>query len=165
MNNFPPLTISLLAQLSDQELQSNYLNHVDRTDEVASLLTQIEDQDLILKIIYLALEVDLILGCKLTSSAPPDVQAIIVGKIDQLEIPIALKLELWHQTKSKSALPHLQNVFFLKLHYKDAGYDLTESSIAAIIDIDPELAIIILRESQYDSRFSERAALLPIRFG
>jgi HEAT repeat protein len=160
MTNFPPLTISLLAQISDRELQSNYLNHIDRTDEVASLLAQIEDKDLALRIINLALEVDLILGSKLTSSAPLDVQAIIVKKIDQLKIPIALKLELWHQTKSKTALPHLQSIFFLKLHYQDAGYDLTESSIAAIIDIDPELAIILLRESQYDSRFSARAVLL-----
>jgi HEAT repeat protein len=160
MNNYQPLTISLLAQISDRDLQSNYLNHVDRTDEVANLLTQIEDKDLALRIINLALEVDLILGSKLTRSTPLDVQAIIVEKIDQLEIPIALKLELWHQTKSKAVLPHLQSIFFLKLHYQDAGYNLTESSIAAIIDIDPELAIILLRESQYDSRFSARAALL-----
>ncbi len=160
MTNFPPLTISLLAQISDRELQSNYLNHVDRTDEVASLLAQIEDKDLALRIINLALEVDLILGSKLTSSATPDIQAIIVEKIDRLDVPIALKLELWHQTKSKAALPHLQSIFFLKLHYQDAGYNLTESSIAAIIDIDPETALILLRESQYDSRFSAKAALL-----
>jgi HEAT repeat protein len=160
MTNFPPLTISLLAQISDRELQSNYLDHVDRTDEVASLLAQIEDKDLALRIINLALEVDLILGSKLISSASPDIQAIIVEKVDQLDVPIALKLKLWHQTKSKAALPHLQSIFFLKLHYQDAGYNLTESSIAAIIDIDPEIALILLRESQYDSRFAESAALL-----
>jgi HEAT repeat protein len=160
MNSYTPLTISLLPQISDRDLQSNYLNHLDRTDEVASLLAQIEDKDLALRIITLALEVDLILGSKLTSSATPDIQAIIVEKIDRLDVPIALKLELWHQTKSKAALPHLQSIFFLKLHYQDAGYNLTESSITAIIDIDPELAIILLRESQYDSRFSAMAALL-----
>jgi hypothetical protein len=58
MNTCPPLTISLLAQISDRELQFNYLNHVDRTDEVAGLLAQIEDKDLALRIINLALEVD-----------------------------------------------------------------------------------------------------------
>jgi HEAT repeat protein len=146
--------------LAKCDARCEYLNYVDRTDEVASLLAQIEDKDLALRIINLALEVDLILGSKLTSSASPDIQAIIVEKIDRLEIPIALKLELWHQTKAKAALPHLQSIFFLKLHYQDAGYNLTESSIAAIIDIDPEIALILLRESQYDSRFSARAALL-----
>jgi HEAT repeat protein len=160
MNTCPPLTISLLAQISDRELQFNYLNHVDRTDEVAGLLAQIEDKDLALRIINLALEVDLALGSKLTSSAPPSVQAIIVEKIDRLEISIALKLELWHQTKSKPALPYLQSIFFLKLHDQNPVYDLTELSIAAIIDIDPELAIILARESQDDARFSARAALL-----
>jgi HEAT repeat protein len=160
MNTCLPLTISLLAQLSDQELQSNFLNHVDRTTEIAQLLAQIEDQDLTLRIINLALEVDLILGSRLTSSSPPEIQSIIVEKIDRLEIPLALKIQLWQRTKSKFALPHLQNIFFLKLHYQDARYQLTESSIAAIIDIDPERAIIILRESQYDSRFSDKAAVL-----
>jgi HEAT repeat protein len=163
MNNlysYAPLTISLLARLSDHELQSNYLNQVDRTPEIAGLLSQIEDKDLALKIINLALEVDLILGSQLTCSAPPEIQSIIVEKIDRLEIPVALKIELWRKTESKFALPHLQNIFFLKLHYQDARYQLTESSISAIIDIDPEQAIILLRESQYDSRFCDKAAVL-----
>ena len=43
MNIDPPLTISLLSQLRDRELQSNYLNHLDRTAEIATLLTQITD--------------------------------------------------------------------------------------------------------------------------
>jgi hypothetical protein len=44
MTIYPPLTILLLNQLTDRELQSNYLNHLDRTPEIASLLTQITDR-------------------------------------------------------------------------------------------------------------------------
>jgi hypothetical protein len=53
MTIYPSLTISLLNQLSDRELQTNYLNHVDRTSEIASLLATISDQDLVLRIINL----------------------------------------------------------------------------------------------------------------
>jgi hypothetical protein len=79
----PPLTISLINQLSDRELQTNYLNHVDRTSEIASVLATITDRDLIFRIINLALEVDLSLGASLTSSLiAPDLQEIIVKQIE-----------------------------------------------------------------------------------
>ena len=58
MKIYPALTISLLSQLTDLDLQSNYLNHLDRTSEIASLLTQIIDKELGLRIVNLALEVD-----------------------------------------------------------------------------------------------------------
>jgi hypothetical protein len=101
----PPLTISLLSQLTNRELQSKYLNHLDRTPEIASLLAQITDRDLVLRIVNLALEVDLFLGAHLTASLSPDLQKIVVDAIERLEIPTRLKIELWHKTKSKAALP------------------------------------------------------------
>ena len=64
MTSNPPLTVSILSQLTDRELQSNYLNHLDRTAEIATLLTQITDKDLALRIVNLALEIDLFLGAK-----------------------------------------------------------------------------------------------------
>jgi hypothetical protein len=57
MTIYPVLTISLLSQLTDRELQSNYLNYLARTDEIVSLLTQIDERDLVLRIINLTLEV------------------------------------------------------------------------------------------------------------
>ncbi len=108
MNTYPALTISLLDRLTNRELQSNYLNHLvggaspleNRTAEVASLLTQITDPDLTLRIVNLALEVDLCLGAKLTASLAkplvpriePALQQIIVDRIDRLEIPTRLKI-------------------------------------------------------------------------
>jgi HEAT repeat protein len=165
MNTCPPLTISLLAQISDRELQFNYLNHVDRTDEVARLLTQIEDKDLALRIINLALEVDIVLGSRLTSSAPLDVQAIIVEQIDQLEIPVLLKIDHWCATKSKAALTYLQDIFVFKNRYRRMP-DLVDHergstiyhAIDAIIEIDQSLAAALLIENLYDNRFRDSAA-------
>jgi hypothetical protein len=53
MNTYPALTISLLDRLTNNELQANYLNHLDRTSEVATLLAQITDPDLALRLIDL----------------------------------------------------------------------------------------------------------------
>jgi hypothetical protein len=82
MTIYPNLTISLLSQLTDRELQSNYLNHLDRTSEIANLLAQITDKDLALRIVNLALEVDLCLGASLTGSIDPELQKVVVDGID-----------------------------------------------------------------------------------
>jgi hypothetical protein len=85
MSIYPVLTISLLSQLTDRELQSNYLNHLTRTDEIVSLLTQIDERDLVLRIINLALEVDLRLAAKLTASLAPELQQLIIEQIDSVQ--------------------------------------------------------------------------------
>ena len=141
MNTYPTLTISLLDRLTDRELQSNYLNHLDRTSEIATLLTQITDKDLALRIVNLALEVDLCLGASLTGSIDPALQKIVVDRINSLEIPARLKISLWHKTKSKAALPYLQDIFVFKHRQPNDwnGYETIEAAIAAIIDFDRNL--------------------------
>jgi hypothetical protein len=162
MNTYPALTISLLSQLTDRQLQSNYLNCLDLTPEIASLLTQITDRDLALKIVNLALEVDLFLGASLTRSIDPELQKVIVDAIESLEIPTRLKISLWHQTKSKAALPYLQNIFIFKHQQTDEfyGQETIESAISTIIKIDRDLAISLLIEALYDTRFYSKAAKL-----
>jgi HEAT repeat protein len=164
MNTHPALTISLLDRLVDRELQSNYLNHLDRTSEIASLLTQITDKDLALRIVNLALEVDFFLGANLTGSIDPEFQQIIVDGIDYLEIPTHLKISLWRKTKSKAALSYLQDIFIFK-HRQPNNYDghrAIESAIAAIIDLDRDLAVALLIEELYNSRFDHRAAEIMV---
>jgi HEAT repeat protein len=159
MNTYPALTISLLSQLTNRELQSNYLNHLDRTSEITSLLTQITEPDLALRIINLALEVDLNLGASLASSLAPELQKSVVDKIDRLEIPTRLKIDLWSRTKSKAALPYLQDIFIFKHRQPNDwhGYRAIESAIAVIIEIDRDLAISLLIEALYDARFYSKA--------
>jgi hypothetical protein len=157
MNICPPLTLALVQELSDRALQSDYLNHLDRTAEVTSLLNQVQDRALALRIINLALDVDLILGSRLASSVSSEVQETIVERIDRLEIPVPFKVALWHKTKAKSALPYLQNLFIFRHRYWNIGHDLAESVISAIVDIDRDLAIALLCEAVYDVRFHSSA--------
>jgi HEAT repeat protein len=159
MTTNPPLTISLLSQLTNRELQSNYLNYLDRTPEIATLLAQITDKDLALRIVNLALEVDLFLGANLTASLSPDLQKIVIDEIDLLEIPTRLKIDLWSKTKSKVALPYLQDIFIFK-HRQSEDWDgrrTIESAISAIVGIDRDLAITLLIEALYDARFYSKA--------
>ena len=166
MTNNPALTISLLSQLTDRELQSNYLNHLDRTPEIASLLAQITDRDLVLRIINLAFEVDLSLGASLTASIASEPQQIIVSQINKLEVSLRLKIALWHQTKSKAALPHLQKIFALKYPYQDdwgrgseGNTQTIDLTIRAILNIDRDLAIELLISALYDSRIYRDGAI------
>jgi HEAT repeat protein len=160
MTIYPNLTISLLSQLTDRELQSNYLNHLDRTSEIASLLAQITDSDLALRIVNLALEVDLSLGASLTGSIDPELQKVVVDGIDRLEIPTTLKIELWYKTKSKAALPYLQDIFIFKHRQPDDrnGERTISSAIATISCIDRDLGIALLIEDLSDSRWHHNAA-------
>ncbi len=160
MNTYPALTISLLDRLTNRELQSNYLNHLDRTSEIANLLTQITDPDLALRIVNLALEVDLNLGASLTSSLAPELQKIVVDGIDRLEIPITLKIDLWYKTKSKAAVPYLQDIFIFKHRQPEDrnGERTISSAIATISCIDRDLGIALLIEDLSDSRWHHNAA-------
>jgi HEAT repeat protein len=157
MTIYPAFTISLLNQLSDRELQTNYLNYVDRTSEIASLLSTISDQTLILRIINLAFEVDLNLGASLTSAIAPELQEIIVKQIERLEICQLLKIELWRNTKSKAALPYLQDIFIFKHRYRNDRHRTVESALKAIIEIDRDLGIALTIEALYDTRFDSNA--------
>ena len=143
MNTYPTLTISLLDRLTDRELQSNYLNYLNRTAEIATLLTQITEPDLALRIVNLALEVDLYLGAKLTASIEPALQKIIVDRIDALAIPTRLKIELWYNTKSKAALPYLQNIFsFDDPHIHELGIVAEPPNVEHLLYLlyDPEIS-------------------------
>jgi HEAT repeat protein len=165
MNIYPALTISLLSQLTDRELQSNYLNHLNRTVEIANLLTQITDKDLALRIVNLALDVDLCLGASLTSSIDPALQQIIVDRIDSLEIPTRLKIELWRRTKSNAALSWLQDIFAVKNQYRRKSiydydfepYDTASNAIDAIIEIDPKIAVSLLIENLDNNGFYSKS--------
>jgi HEAT repeat protein len=160
MTIYPDLTISLLSQLTDRQLQSNYLNHLDRTAEIVNLLTHITDRDLALKIVYLALEVDFCLGASLTRSLLPELQQIVVERIARLEIHIRLKIELWSRTKSKAALPYLQDIFIFKHRQPDNrdGHQTIDLAISAISGIDRDLAVALLIEDLSDSHWYRNAA-------
>jgi HEAT repeat protein len=136
-----PLTIDLLTQSSDRELQHKYLNDLSLTPQIGSLLGTIEDRNLATRLVDLAFGVDLRLGARLSGQMRSEFQLMVGEKIDRLRITNALKIDLWGETKSRSALPYLERLFI----DKDRIFDLDYGNLmAAIIKIDRDLAIALL---------------------
>ncbi|BAY85579.1 peptidase C14 caspase catalytic subunit p20 [Calothrix parasitica NIES-267] len=98
--------ISQLSQLSDEQFQKDYLNHLEWTESIASILPLIDDSEA-LRVVRLGLDVDLILGAFLAGKVKPELQKETVGWIENLEILDNLKVELLGRTKSELAIPFL----------------------------------------------------------
>ncbi len=99
-----------IAKLSDDELQWEYLNYLKWTEVVALImqLLNVETQNFAsLRLVKLALEVDLQLGARLAGEVKEEWQGETVGLVDGLEIPLLLKIRLLGRTKSEAAIPWL----------------------------------------------------------
>ena len=95
--------ITVLSKLSDEQLKRDYLNHLEWTQPIASMLALIDDSEA-LRVVRLALEVDLMLGAFLAGKVKPELQLKTVGWVGELEISNELKLKLLTKTKSKFAV-------------------------------------------------------------
>lgn len=63
-----------LQQLSDEQLKRDYLNYLKWTEPIALMLKQLDEESQALRVIRLALEVDLMLGAKLSKALKPEFQ-------------------------------------------------------------------------------------------
>lgn len=89
-----------LQNISDHELQQNYLNHLKWTESIAIAVSFIESEALALRITKLALDVDLKLGAKLAGSVKFEFQPKTVSMISQQQITDRFKVYLLGETKS-----------------------------------------------------------------
>ncbi|MBD1844342.1 HEAT repeat domain-containing protein, partial [Cyanobacteria bacterium FACHB-63] len=83
-----------LPTLSDDEIQQNYLNYLNKTEPLALMLALVEEEALALRVVRLALEVDWVLGARLAGEAKLEFQKKTVGLVDALEVPNWLKVLL-----------------------------------------------------------------------
>ena len=116
--NFQSL-IYQLSQLTDEQLKRDYLNHLEWTESIASILPLIDDSEA-LRVVSLALDVDLMLGSFLAGKVKPEFQKETVGWIYELEISDELKLKLLTKTKSKFAAYFLED--FIKNIYNEPAH-------------------------------------------
>ena len=146
--------ISQLSQLSDEEIKRDYLNHLEWTQSIASILPLIDDLEA-LRVIRLALDVDLMLGAFLAGKVKPELQSETVVWIRELEISDELKLKLLTKTKSKFAVPFLVD-FIKNIPELEHSFYLYENLISqAIKDLeifDAELYTRMLRQLLEDKR-------------
>ena len=100
--------LKLLPSLGDDELQRAYLNYLKWTEPLALMLELVEDKAQALRVVRLALEVDLRLGARLAGKVKPQFQVQTVELIEGLEVVQQQKIELLGITGSNQAISPLQ---------------------------------------------------------
>jgi HEAT repeat protein len=93
----------------DLRFQYFYLNKLKWTEAITLILAELENEDQILRIIRLALEVDLILGGRLAGSVQTQFQEKTVAMINALEISDRERVDLLGLTRSDAAIPGLMD--------------------------------------------------------
>ena len=129
-----------LPKLSDNQLQWEYLNYLKWTETVALMmqLLDVETQNFAsLRLVKLALGIDLQLGGKLAGEVKEKWQGETVGLIDGLEIPPLLKIRLLGRTKSEVAIPRLIQLLEHEEYYVCINAADTLAKIGSDIAIPP----------------------------
>jgi len=124
-NNNSQFLIYQLSQLTDEQLKRDYLNHLEWTESIASILPLIHDSES-LRVVRLALDIDLILGAFLAGKVKPELQKETVGWIEKLEISDELKIELLGRTKSEFAIPFLARTLNQEKHLIRATVEMEQ---------------------------------------
>ncbi|MEG4208382.1 HEAT repeat domain-containing protein [Microcoleus sp. Pol7_A1] len=96
--------------MSNEELQYYYLNYLKWTEPLAMAMSFVESEALAVRMVELALEVDLYLGARLAGEATLSLQKATVNIILQKGFQPSLKIWLLEQTQSQNALPFLFDI-------------------------------------------------------
>ncbi len=93
--------------IDDRRLQHFYLNYFKWTEPLAFMLSLLRDEVQAVRVVRLALEVDLRLGARLAGEVQRVFQQCTVGLVDGLDVPGWLKVELLEEVRSDEAIPEL----------------------------------------------------------
>ncbi|MEB3180087.1 MAG: HEAT repeat domain-containing protein [Nostocaceae cyanobacterium] len=83
--------LRLVPSLSDRTLQRDYLNYLKWTETIALVLGLMEDEPQALRVVRLALDVDLMLGARLAGEVKREFQEKTKNFIEELQIPLEHK--------------------------------------------------------------------------
>ncbi|RCJ38347.1 hypothetical protein A6770_13435 [Nostoc minutum NIES-26] len=98
-----------LDNISDEKLKRDYLNCLKWTEPVALMLGLVDDEEQALRVVKLALDVDLKLGARLVGKVKQEYQKKTVDLILKLDIHKLLKVEFLGITHSEDAVTFLNN--------------------------------------------------------
>ncbi|WP_138502658.1 HEAT repeat domain-containing protein [Nostoc sp. PA-18-2419] len=101
------------GNINDDKLKRDYLNYLKWTEPLALMLLLVEDEAQAVRVVKLALDVDLKLGARLAGEVKPEFQEETVGLVNGLEVPQELKIRLLGITRSNNAIPALLPVLNL----------------------------------------------------
>ncbi|WP_293144146.1 MULTISPECIES: HEAT repeat domain-containing protein [unclassified Microcoleus] len=131
--------------IDDERLQHFYLNYFKWTEPLAFMLSSLGDEVQAVRVVRLALDVDLMLGARLAGEVKRVFQQRTVGLVDGLDVPGWLKVGLLGEVRSDEAIPGL-----LKF-VEDSDSDVRRRVADALGAIGSELAISELFKLVEDS--------------
>jgi HEAT repeat protein len=131
--------------MDDRRLQHFYLNYFKWTEPVAFMLSLLRDEVQAVRVVRLALEVDLMLGARLAGEVQREFQQRTVGLVNGLDVPGWLKVELLEEARSDDAIPGLLELV------EHSDYSVRSSAADALGKIGDEKAIPGLLELLEDS--------------
>ena len=136
----------------DERLQHFYLNYLKWKEPLAFMVSLLEDDVQAVRVVRLALDVDLRLGARLAGEVQRDFQKRTVGLVDELDVPGWLKVELLRVTRSDEAIPGLLELV------EDSDSDVRKRVADALGAIGSEVAISgllkLVKHSDSDVRSS-----------
>jgi hypothetical protein len=140
-----------LPHLSDEQLKQEYLNARQWTEPLSLILPLLDDKSQALRLVKLALDVDLCLGARLAGVVKPEFQAATVDLLAGLELPELLKIRLLGSTSADKAVLQLLQV----LHDENSRF--RPQAVSALGTIGSEAAVAALGEALNDQDLEVRA--------
>jgi HEAT repeat protein len=122
--------LRLLPNLSDAKLKRDYLNLLKWTEPVALMLALVENEAQALRVVKLALDVDLMQAARLAGEVKSEFQKKTIGLILEKKLPHKIEITILGITKSEFAVGNLNN--YLHNYSSDDIYFLTIQTLASI---------------------------------
>ncbi len=127
--------LTIVLTLDDETLKREYLNYLKWTEPLALMLELVDNKEQALRIVRLALDVDLMLGARLAGSVRREFQDESVKLVTGLDLHLPLIIDLLERTHSEAALAPLS----MSLEGEDS--DLRRSAANALGEIGTEAAV------------------------
>ena len=99
-----------LDKLDDLVLKKLYLNPLDWTEALALMVGILDNEQRALRVVRLALEIDLKLGARLAGEVKPQFQQQTVEQVISLDVPEWLRIEVLGRTRSNVAVVYLKQI-------------------------------------------------------
>ncbi|GAB1540861.1 hypothetical protein NUACC21_35300 [Scytonema sp. NUACC21] len=151
-----------LSTLSDDQFKSEYLNSLQWTEPIVQMLSGLDEEAQALRVVRLALEVDLKLGALLAGAVKPEFQNTTVNWVASVAGSQYLLIQLLGITGSDRAIPLLLQVFLDKENEENDF--VLESAAKALAEIGTEGAVAALEkvlntQQQEDDGVSDMAVI------
>ncbi|MBP5975596.1 HEAT repeat domain-containing protein [Brasilonema sp. CT11] len=140
-----------LPNISNEKLKRDYLNYLKWTEPLALMLALVEKEVQALRVVKLALDVDLQLGARLAGEVKREFQEKTVDLILKLDVPELLKIEFLGITRSG------YGVGFLSDRLQDQVSHVRRSAASALGEIKDTQAVQALIGALNDQDYFVRS--------